>query len=162
VHPGSGTYADNDFPAADIAEGLDWTWTWPDEAPMGRWVSDPTGAAQADGDPLTQNTAVTLVKYASKLATTVTRSGSGLSWAATATQWSGRSHTNVARPKVNVGLFHQTSASAPWTYVKSATTTSTGKATVTMGAPKTGNYRLMVAETPTVWTSYSTAVKGRI
>jgi hypothetical protein len=92
----------------------------------------------------------------------VTRTSTGLSWAATATQWSGRSHKNVARPGVTVGLFHQTSSSAAWTYVKSAKTSSTGKATVSLGTAKTGNYRLMVAETPTVWASYSSPIKGRI
>ena len=45
--------------------------------------------------------------------------------------------------------------------MKSVTTSSTGRAPVTLGSPKAGNYRLMVAETPTVWASYSTAVRGR-
>ena len=161
-HSGSGFYVDNDFTAADLATGPEWTWTWPDDAPMGRWVSEPRGAAQGDGDPLTQNTAVTYVKYGSKLTAALTRTSTKLTWAATATQWSGRSHKNVARPAVTVGLFHQTKTGAAWTYVKSAKTSSTGKATVSLGSPKTGNYRLVIAETPTVWAAYSTTVKGRV
>jgi hypothetical protein len=162
VHPGSGYVVDNDFAATDLAKSQYWTWTWPDFAPMGKWESRPTGAAQADGDPLTQNTGVTLVKYGSKIAATVTRTSTKLSWAATATQWSGRSHKNVTRPGVTVGLFHQTSSTAGWTYVKSATTSSTGKATISVSYPKSGNYRLVIAETPTVWAAYSSTIKGRI
>jgi hypothetical protein len=91
------------------------------------------------------------------------RSSKGaLTWTVTAQQWSGRTSSYVGRSKVNLGLFHQKNASSPWTYVKSVTTTSTGKATMTMATPKTGNYRLMVGETPTVWASYSTTIKGRV
>ena len=162
VHSSSGSYVDNDFTAADLAESSEWIWTWPDDAPMGRWVSEPRGAAQADSDPLTQNTAITYVKYGSKLTAAVTRTSSKITWAATATQWSGRSHKNVARPGVTVGLFHQTKTGAAWTYVKSATTSSTGKATVSLTSPKSGNYRLVIAETPTVWAAYSTTIKGRV
>ena len=163
VHSGSGFHFDNDFTTEQLAESQYWTWPWPDAAPMGRWVSTPRGSEQADGDPLSQNTAVTYVKYGSKLTATVTRTGtSKITWAATATQWSGRSHKNVARPGVTVGLFHQTKTGAAWTYVKSAKTSSTGKATVSVGSPKTGNYRLVVAETPTVWAAYSTTIKGRV
>ena len=160
-HSGSGFYVDNDFAAADLAESQYWTWKWPDDAPMGRWVSEPRGAEQVDGDPLTQNTAITYVKYGSKLTAALTRTSSELTWAATATQWSGRSHKNVARPGVTVGLFHQTSSTAAWTFVKAVTTSSTGKATVSLSSPKSGNYRLVIAETPTVWAAYSTTVTGR-
>ncbi len=161
-HPGSGFGYTNNFSSEDLALGPDWIWPWDDHEPMGRWVLDPTGAAQADGDPLTQNESVILVKYASRLSAPLTRTSTKLTWAATATQWSGRSHKYVARPGVTVGLFHQTSSSAAWTYVKSVTTSSTGKATVSLSSPKSGNYRLVVAETPTVWAAYSTTVKGRV
>jgi hypothetical protein len=134
---------------------------WDDTDPMGRWTLTPGGAVTAEGDELRQNTAVTLVKYGSDLTTKVTRTGSKLAWAVTATQWSGRTHKDVARPNASVGLFHQKPGSKTWTYVTSVTTSSTGKATVSLAAPKAGSYRLKVAETPTVWAAYSKTVQGR-
>ena len=150
------------FFADEFAAGSSST-EWFDFDPMGRYVIQGAGAFKADASELTQNSPVTVIKYASRLVTKTTRSSTGgLTWAVTAQQWSGRSHAYVGRPKVNVGLFYRASGSTTWTYVKSVTTTSTGKATVTMSTPKAGYYRLMVAETPTVWKSYTTPVKGRI
>jgi hypothetical protein len=165
VHPGSGAVVDNDFSAQDVADSADgtyWALPWPDVAPMGKWISQPTGAERADRTPLTQNTAVTLIKYGSKLTTKVTRTGSKLTWSTTATQWSGRSHKNVVRPGVSVGLFHKATGSTTWKYVTSVKTSRTGKATLSLTTPKSGSYRLKAAETPTVWASYSSAVRGRI
>ena len=132
------------------------------DTPVGRWVTTPAGAPTWGGGQLTQNSSVTWLKYASKIATTVYRSSTKLTWAATATQWSGKSHKNVVRPGATVGLFHQAKTGATWTYVKSVKTSSTGKATVSVTSPKAGNYRLVIAETPTVWAAYSTTVKGRV
>jgi hypothetical protein len=149
------------FAAEEFADGVSST-DWFDVDPMGRYVIAGAGAYRADETEVTQNSRVALVKYGSRLVTTVTRTRTGLSWAVTAQQWSGRSHAYVARPRVTVGLFHQTSTSAAWKYVKSVTTTSTGRATVSLGTTKTGNYRLVVAETPTIWASYSKSVRGTI
>ncbi|MGY2128113.1 hypothetical protein [Blastococcus sp. SYSU DS0617] len=79
----------------------------------------------------------------------------------TATQWSSRTHAFAPRAKARVGLFHQAPGSTAWKFVKAVTTSSTGKATVTLPSPKAGNYRLKVAETPTVWAAYSRTVTGR-
>jgi hypothetical protein len=158
----SGAWFAVDFEPEDLDGTTDWALPWYDDDPMGRWALNPTEAKTGDGTDLTQNSAVTQVKYASKIATTVTRTSTKLTWAATATQWSGRAHKNVARPGVTLGLFHQTSSTAAWTYVKSATTSSTGKATISLSYPKSGNYRLKVAETATVWAAYSSTTKGRI
>jgi len=151
-----------DFTAEHIEQRYFYIEWYDDEDPKGNWYLKPNGAARADGTSLTQNSAVVKVKFASKLTAKVTRTSTGLIWAASATQWSGRSHAYVARPRVTVGLFHQARTGAAWTYVKSVTTTSTGKATVSLGTAKTGNYRLVVVETPTVWAAYSTTVKRRI
>lgn len=161
---GQGKIADIDFLPEDFAAGITGgTFEWYDDDVMGRYTARAAGAKTAEGAGLTQNSPVTLVKYASRLRTATTRTSTGgLSWAVTAQQWSGRSSAYVGRPKITVGLFHRASTSSPWTYVKSVTTTSTGRATVTMGAPKSGHYRLLVAETPTVWASWSSPVKGRI
>jgi len=160
----SGTSFDINFSSEDLtgSTGRDFGFEWHDDDPMGRYALTPTGAAQADGNPLTQNSTVTYVKYHSELATTVTRTGTGISWLATATQWSGRSHAYVARPRVRVGLFHQASSTAPWKYAKATYTSSTGRARLSMATTKAGNYRLVIAETPTVWASYSRTIKGRI
>jgi hypothetical protein len=158
----SGAGGPLDFEAEHFEQRYFYIEWYDDQDPKGNWYLKPTGAERADGTPLTQNSAVVEVKYASKLTTKVTRTSTGLIWAASATQWSGRSHKYVARPRVNVGLFHQARTGAAWTYVKSARTTSTGKATVSLGTAKTGNYRLVVGETPSVWAAYSTTVRGRI
>jgi hypothetical protein len=160
IHTGMGFAAGLQFESADILHP-DWYVDWSDTAPMGAWTLRPGGAGQADGNPLKQNTAALQVKYASRLAATVKRTTSALTWTATATQWSGSKHGWNTRARVTVGLFHQAPGSTTWKYVKSATTSSTGRATITLGSPKSGNYRLTVAETPTVWASYSTPVRGR-
>jgi hypothetical protein len=146
---------------ADQLQYPSWYLDWSDLVPLGRWTLRPVEAERADDIPLPQNTAVLQVKYASRLAAGVTRTASSLSWSATATQWSGAKHTWVARPKVSVGLFHLAPGSTTWKYVKAATTSSTGRATVTLGSPRSGSYRLTIAETPTVWAAYSTAVRER-
>lgn len=159
---GGTVYYSLDFESEDLAQGpgADWTIPWEDSDPMGRWIARGYEAPAAGGF-LDQNTTVTTVKYGSKLTTKVTRAGSKLSWGVTATQWSGRAHRNVARVKASVGLFHKAPGSTTWTYVTSVTTSSTGKATVSLAAPKAGSYRLKVAETPTVWAAYSSTVQGR-
>lgn len=151
------------FVAEEFAAGSAPT-QWFDDDPMGRYVLEGAGAYLADGTTtVTQNSPTTTLKYHSRFTGTTKRSSTGaLTWSVTAQQWSGRSSAYVGRPKVNVGLFHQAPGSTTWKYVKSATTTSTGKATVSLSAPKSGNYRLKVAETPTVWASYTSAVRGRV
>jgi len=137
--------------------------TWQDTFGKGVWQLTPQGATDGDGNTLEQNSSTLTVKYGSRISQTVTRSSSGaLTWAFRAEQWSGQAHTWVGRSKVNVGVFHQATSTAPWTYVKSATTSSTGRGTVGIAAPKSGNYHLVVAETPSVWKSYTSSVKGRI
>lgn len=151
-----------EFSSEDFAAGITGAeLEWDPVDPMGRWNLIPRGATTPGGPGPEQNSAVTQVKYGSKLTTKVTRAGSKLSWAVTATQWSGRAQKNVARPKANVGLFHQAPGSKTWTYVRSVTTSRTGTATVSLAAPKAGSYRLKVAETPTVWAAYSKTVQGR-
>ena len=164
THTSSGTTGPINFEAADLADGdPNYVITFSDEDLKGRYALTPNGAQQADADPLTQNSSVTYVKYHSKLETTVTRTGTGLSWKATPYQWSGASHTNVKRRGVLVGLFHQTSSTAPWKYVKgSYANNASGAVYLSVGTTKAGGYRLVVAETPTVWASYSRTVKGRV
>ena len=160
-HPGRNYGWGLMFEEADLAHP-NWYITWRDFDPMGVWTLVPVEAEQADGNPLKQNSAVVKVKYGSRLTTKVTRTRTALSWAVTATQWSGVKHGWNTRARVTVGLFHQPPGSTTWKYVKSVKTSSTGRATVTLGSPKAGNYRLVVGETPTVWAAYSTPIRGRI
>ena len=156
--------ANSDRPVEDVvglADGQNFTRTWRDDAPMGTWTWRPTAeGATADGQPLSQNWTRTDVKYASTLTASVTRTSTKLTWSATATQWSGRSHKEVARAGVRVGVFHQPTSRSSWTFVKSVRTSSTGRATVSVARPELGNYRLVVGETPTVWAAYSRTIRG--
>ena len=161
-HPGSGFGYANDFTSADLAEGAYWQWAWSDDEPMGRWTTEATGAATGDGTPLTQNDAATLVKYHSTFSVVgIRRETAKLSMYSTVTQWSGRAHAYVGRPNLPVALQFKAKGSTTWTYVKATTSSSTGKVTMTVASPKSGSYRLLVAETNTVWAAYSSAVAGR-
>jgi hypothetical protein len=164
IHPGSGGFRRPvDFESAEIAEGPHGHQQWSDIEPMGNWYLEPFGAETADGSDLTQNAAITRVKYASRLSTTVTRSTTGaLSWSVRATQWSGRAHAYVGRSRVTVGLFRRPPGTTTWKYVTSVTTSRTGRSTVAVERPGEGSYRLVVGETPSVWPSYSRAIRGRI
>jgi hypothetical protein len=130
-----------------------------DTDPMGQYVIRPTGI---DPSWLTQNYMGLEVRYASALTATVTRTSSTLTWHATATQWSGRSHATVVRPDVRVGLFHQVTSRSAWQFVKSVRTSSTGRATLSLSRPESGNYRLVIGETKTVWAAYSRTIAGRV
>lgn len=160
---GRGALLDLDFTAYDLDRGVTaGTLEWWDDDPMGRYTARPTGARTSGDAALAQNSPATLVKYASRLLTRTSRSSRGsLTWSVTAQQWSGRAHRYVGRPKVRVGLFHRAPGSATWRYVRAGTTTSTGRVTIGLAAPKAGHYRLVVAETPTIWASSSTPVAGR-
>ena len=132
--------------------------TFADTAPMGHYTTPPTGITPSW---LTQNQPGLDVKYSARISAPVTRTSTTLTWTATATQWSGRSHAYVPRAGVRVGVFHQPTSASAWTFQKSVYTSSTGTATVTVTAPRTGNYRLVIGETPTVWAAYSTTILGR-
>jgi hypothetical protein len=131
---------------ADFADGIDEqdldVWGY-----AGRYTAYGVEAVDGDGAALDQNEPVMVAKYASKIAATVTRTSTKLTWAATATQWSGNQGKNVVRAGVNIGLFHQASSTSAW---------------ISLTSPKSGNYRLKVAETPTVWAAYSSTIKGRV
>jgi hypothetical protein len=157
----SGAGGPMDFESADMTQRY-FFMRWHDDAPMGNWYLRPDEAAQADGDPLTQNSAVTKIKYASQFsAVGRTRYATKLSLTSTVTQWSARAGKYVGRPNVPVALQFKPKGSTTWSYVKSARASSAGKVTISVASPRSGSYRLMVAETNTVWAAYSAAVAGR-
>ena len=156
----SGAYTPLDFVVSvgDTTQRLQWY----DDDPMGTWTTSPEAATTAADDPLVQNKTTTRVKYAARLTTRATRTTHALSWAVTASQWSGVAHAYVGRPRVAVSLQYKPAGSSTWRYVKAVRTTSTGLATVSLGSPKSGSYRLAVAETASVWAAYSSPVRGTI
>jgi hypothetical protein len=159
----TGKIAELDWLPEDFADGVNAaSFEWYDADPKGRYTSRAVEAETTEGARLTQNSPVTLVKYASRLSTSVTRTSTRLTWSVRATQWSGAKHAYVPRAGVNVGVFHRATPDSDWRYVKSVTTSSTGRATVNSGILKPGLYRLKVAETPTVWAAYSPGSPGRI
>jgi hypothetical protein len=161
--PGGGLAMPIAFEPADLAAGRTaGSVEFYDDDRKGAWTARPhevTGPASAD---LVQNTPVTLLKYGSRIAASVDRSRNGLTWTVKATQWSGAAHAWVKRPKVRVGLFHRASGSSGWRYVTSVRTSSAGTARVSLRSLKAGSYRLVIAETPTVWAAYSRTVRGKI
>jgi hypothetical protein len=79
---------------------------------------------------------------------------------ATATSWSGRLHDWYPRQGVQVQLMWRPQADfvweiAPWTWVRNATTDSTGRATFSLPNARLGEYHVRVLETASVWGSGS-------
>jgi hypothetical protein len=162
THTGAGYGGLISFTAAEIAQTPNWSITWDDFQPMGNYYLTPDECKTADGTDLTQNSAVTKVKYGSQFsAMGIRRETAKLTLYSTVTQWSGKSHKTVGRPGVPVALQFKATGSSTWSYVKATTASSTGKVTMAIASPKSGSYRLMVAETNTVWAAYSSAVAGR-
>jgi hypothetical protein len=161
IHSGGAGAFEVDFGTEDLQRGnRDFGLTWYDDIPAGTWHLDPNHS-QAGDTELSQNFATTQVQFGSKLTADVTRSRTKLTWAATATVWSGPKDRYVARP-ATIAVFHQAKTGAPWTYVTSVKAARDGKATVSVSAPKSGNYRLAIAETRTVAAAYSRTIKGRV
>lgn len=163
----SGKIAEIDFTSADFSHGVtSASFAWNDDDPKGRYTSRAVDAATAGGVDLTQNSPITWVKYASRLrASTWRDSGNGagpIHWSISATQWSGAKHAWVGRPRVAVALFHRATTTSGWKYVKSVTTSSTGRASGTIASPKRGSYFFKVGETPTVWASGANSFPGCI
>jgi hypothetical protein len=120
----------------------------------------PDSAHDGDYNPIAQNTAYISVKLGSRLSGTVTRSNGRMTFNAYARTYSPNLSGWYKRAYAKVSVMHRAPGSATWSWVKAATTNSAGKATVSVVA-RSGAYRLMIKETPTVWASYSAAVRGK-
>jgi hypothetical protein len=125
-----------------------------------RYTVRPSMAHDSNYDDLTQNTAAISVKLGSRLTATVSRSGGRLTFSAYASTYSPNANGWYRRAGAPLALMHLAPGSSTWSYVKAATTSSTGRATVSV-IPGYGQYRLMIKETDKVWASYSTPVRGR-
>jgi hypothetical protein len=152
-------------PADGVAGGLTFdgtttdSWDLYDWRGPARYTVRPWSALDASAGVIPQNTATTTVKLGAQLSATVTRSADRLTFAASARTYSPTVGDWYRRPGVNVSLMHLAPGSSTWSWVKAATTSSTGRVTISV-VPKAGQYRLMVKETDTVWASYSTTVRG--
>lgn len=130
--------------------------TFLDSYPKGRFVGYPVEAQQADGTPIVQNRPSFVAKYAPRLDSTTLRHTPGkITWGVRAWSWSGAFHDWYPRARVTVSLWYLPNGSNRWRWVKSATTSATGRAMVSITHPPKGDYRFMVKETPSVWASYS-------
>lgn len=155
VHPREGfsDIAIFDGTTTDTWDLYDW------EAP-GAYAIRPSAAFRADFSDVTQNTATTTVKLGSRLTATTTRANGQLRFSARATTWSPRTSGWYQRAGAKVSLMYLAPGSSTWTWVKAATTSGSGRVTLSV-APKYGQYRLMVKETATVWAGYSSVVRGK-
>jgi hypothetical protein len=155
VHPGTG-YAGSAFFENDTVDYWD-LYDW--EGPA-RYSVRPSGAYDTSYDTLPQNTAYITVKLGSRLTATTTRSSGVLTFSAYARTYSPSLSDWYKRAGAKVSLMYLAPGSSTWTWVKAATTGSTGRVTLSV-APKYGQYRLMIKETDRVWASYSSIVRGK-
>jgi hypothetical protein len=129
-----------------------------DTAPKGRYRLTPTGITPSD---LTQNSTTLDLKYESRTKLSGTwRPGGDVTITALATSWSGRLHDWYPRPGVQVQLMWRPAAKfvwdvAPWSWVRNATTSSSGRATFSLPGARLGEYQVRVLETASVFGSGS-------
>lgn len=156
IHPSRGLseVAAFDGNTVDYWDFYDWS-----EGPA-RYTVRPSAAYDTDYNSIEQNTAYIDVKLGSRLSGTVTRSNGRMTFSMYARTYSPRLSGWYKRAYAKVSLMHRAPGSGTWTWVKAGTTNSAGKVTLSV-VPKYGAYRLMVKETPTVWASYSGAVRGK-
>lgn len=156
IHPSQGLQdiAIFDGTTTDPWDVYDWD-------PTGAWTVRPSSIWAADRDlDVIQNTTTTTVKLGARLTATAKRANGKLTLSTTAKVYSPNANTWVGRSKAKVSLMRKAPGSASWTWVKSATATSTGKVSLTV-VPRTGQYRLQVGETPSVWAISSSPVRGK-
>ncbi len=129
-----------------------------DSAPKGRYSLAPTGITPSW---LSQNSPELVVKYESRTKLSGSwRPGGDVTISALATSWSARLHDWYPRQGVQVQLMWRPQAKfvwdiAPWTWVRNATTSSSGRATFSLPEARLGEYRVRVVETATVFGSGS-------
>lgn len=136
------------------------TWDLYDFDGPARYQLRPSSAWDTNYDDLTQNTAYVTVKLGSRLTATTTRSSGVLTFSAYASTYSPTFSDWYRRAGANVALTYLAPGSSTWTYVKYATTDSSGRVRLSV-APKYGSYRLVIKETTKAWSAYSTAVRGK-
>jgi hypothetical protein len=157
VHPTEGP---SDFFFFDSGDSADIWGFYEWEAGTARYTVRPEGASDTDYNDLIQNTPYITVKLGSRLSGTVTRSNGRMTFNAYARTYSPNLSDWYKRAYAKVSLMYRAPGSSTWTWVKAGTTNSAGKATLSV-VPRSGAYRLMIKETPTVWASYSSAVRGK-
>lgn len=135
-------------------------WDVNDWDPTGVYTVRPSTAYDADYGSVSQNTTKTTVKLGARLTATAKRANGKLTLSTTAKVYSPRTETWAPRSRAKVSLMRKAPGAATWTWVKSATATSTGRVSLSV-APKAGMYRLQVRETASVWAVSSSPVRGR-
>jgi hypothetical protein len=130
-------------------------WDWDH---FGTYYVEPDVAYDIDSNTLTQNTRSFVVKADSRLGVTATRAGSYVTLNATASYYNG--YSDVFKPwnKDKVVLQYRTAGTSTWRYLSTRTTTSNGKASYRVYAPKARYYRAGSTATTTIWGQSSAAV----
>jgi hypothetical protein len=136
------------------------TWDLYDGEGPARYQVRASSAHDHNYDDVTQNTAYISVKLGSRLTATTSRTSGRLTFSAYARTYSPNMDGWYKRAGAKVAMFYQAPGSSSWSYVKSATTSSSGRVSLSV-APKYGSYRLMIKETDRVWASYSATVRGK-
>ena len=138
-----------------------WVQWFSDDSLIGLYQGTGTGATRADGTPLVQNNPTMTIKYGAQLSQTVmTKTRAQLTLAARATSWSGTAHGWYPRAGATVSLWFRAPGATTWRWVKNATTSSTGRVSVSVTRPAYGDYRLGIKETATVWSVYTAPVRS--
>ena len=137
------------------------TWDVYDLYPTGTYTVRPS-LVQTDDyrDVVTQNTTKTTVKLGARLTATAARANGKLTLSTTAKVYSPWTETWAPRAGAKVSLMRKAPGSATWTWVKSATATSTGRVSLSV-VPNTGHYRLQIGETASVWPVASAQFLGK-
>lgn len=125
-----------------------------------RYVLRPSSSWDSNSVDLVQNTAYITVKLGSRLSATTSRTSGRLTFSAYARTYSPNMNGWYKRAGAKVSVMYLAPGSSTWTWVKAGTTSSSGRATLSV-VPKYGQYRLVIKETDRVWASYSTAVRGK-
>ena len=143
-----------DVSRAEMAAGAtSGTLSYPDTAARGVYSGNPYSSRQADGDPLTQNTAVMQVKTACKVGLAGAR-GTRLGWkgyslSVKASIWSSASHTWAKRTAGTIDLY-KLRDDGTWALAGRASVAG-GPGFFPKGTVRGDKFRVVVQETATSW-----------
>jgi hypothetical protein len=129
-----------------------------DEDPYGTYYVEPGMAWDSEANVLTQNERSFAVKLDSRLGLTAARAGSYVTLSATASFYGPTGNAFRAWNKDKVVLQYKTPGTTTWRYLTTVTTTSNGKTSYRVYAPKGRHYRAGSYATATIWGQASAAV----
>lgn len=123
-------------------------YSWED---LGSYKVRPSAAWDYDYEDVSQNTVQLLIKAQSGLNVTATRSGSIVTLKAGARYYNVGSDEYRPWKKVSVAFQSRTSASAPWTTIRTVTANDSGTVSYGVSAPKRTEFRAVLHPTTKIW-----------